>query len=221
MNTPDQWRRWLRSVTPLPEDRLSVAFAAVDAYETLLTNPVDEIPAVDAFVKAASSPYKLVAETGCGLLFRLAEKLISCQEGIVRMARDNDATARFNAVAYLHRTLPKAVLQFVVGIALSDRSAKIRAKAVQMAEELRLVEYLAQLEAMLVTEKSANVLRNLEFHFPLLKDGFFVTPKSDGTGYEVTIRGTHSIGGSYIPMNLYSESYVREVVERYRKDERS
>lgn len=220
MNTPAQWREWLRGFSREPEDRLALALAAVDAFEMLLAQPSDEAAAVHAIVQAASSADKLVFETGCHILFHLAATLPSCRDAIERMASAPDSTSRFHAIAYLQQSLPEPLKQTIIQRALADRSGKVRAKAVEKVEEFQLYHYVPQLEALLSSENDTQALASLSLHLPLLRDGFQLSPASDGTGYYLCVRGPRSVGGPFIPKERYSESHVRELVERLKKGER-
>jgi hypothetical protein len=220
VDTPEQWRQWLRGFTREPEDRLAMALAAVDAFETLSRHPSEEAAAIRPIVQAATSPHKLVFETGCHILFYLAKTLASCRDAIDRMASAKDSTSRFHAIAYLHRSLPEPLKQSVIQRAISDRSGKVRSKAVERIEEFQLHNYVPQLEEMMRTETDAKVLASLNFLVPLLRDGFHLRPASasDGTGYELSVRGCRYIRSFFIPKDDYSESLLRELVDRLRKE---
>jgi hypothetical protein len=190
---------------------------AVDAFETLSTGRSTDDQAFQILVKAASSPHKLVFETGCHLLVQLATTQPICQQAIDRMASSRDSTARFHAVAYLNASLPEPLRLSVIDRGLSDRSSRVRAKAVEQAETFGLHHLLPRLEAMISSEPRADVQRCLALHVPLLRDGFRLEPIPDGSGFWLTVRGPHSIGGPFIPRHRFSDSYVKEVVERLKK----
>jgi len=218
MNTPDQWRRWLGRFTREPKDRLAHAFEAVDAFEALSAGPDEQM--LQTLVKAASSPHKLVFETGCHLLFRLAATQENCQQAIDRMASSRDATARFHAIAYLNATLPEPLRFSVIDRALSDRSSRVRAKAVEKVEAFGLRQFLARLEAMIGSESRREVLRSLALHVPLLREGFLLEPAPDRSGFNLTVRGPNSIKSEFIPLQRFSKSDVTRAVERLKKGER-
>jgi len=218
MNTPDRWRRWLSRFTREPKERLAQAFEAVDAFEALSAGPDAQI--LQSLVKAASSPHKLVFETGCKLLFLLAATHENCQQAIDRMSSSQDATARFHAVAYLNASLPESLRFSVIDRALSDRSSRVRQMAVEQAEAFGFREFLPRLEGMIASELRANVLKSLAFSVPLLRDGFLLEPAGDGSGFFLVVRGPNSVGGPFIPLHRLSDSYVKEAVERLKKGER-
>jgi hypothetical protein len=217
MNSADQWRRWLRQFARQPEDRFALALAAVDAFEALSAGMSTDDQPLAALVTAASSPYKLVFETGCHLLVELAESRPDCQQAIDRMASSRSATARFHAVAYLTAALPESLRLSVIDRALSDRSARVRAKAVEQVETFGFRHWLPRLEAMMASETRGDVRGSLALHIPLLRDGFWLQSLPDGTGYWLTVHAPHGIGGPFIPRDRYSETYVNELVERLKK----
>jgi hypothetical protein len=218
MSTADQWRRWLRGFTREPEERLALALQAVDAFEALSSGHPADDQTVQMLAKAASSPHKLVFETGCHLLVRLAATQEVCQQAIDRMASSRDATARFHAVAYLNASLPDSLRLSVIDRALSDRSARVREKGIEQAEAFGFRHWLPRLEAMMASEQRADVLEVLALHIPLLRDGFRLEPAPDGSGYYLTVRASDGgIGGPFIPRDRYSEPYVKEMVQRLKQ----
>src|SRR5262245_29734849 len=161
MTTADQWRRWLRGFTREPEERLALALQAVDAFEALSAGRSTDDQAVQNLAQAASSPHKLVFETGCRLLVRLAATQPICQQAIERMASSRDATARLHAVAYLDASLPESLRLSVIDRALSDRSARVREKGIEQTETFGFRHWLPRLEAMMASESKADVLESL------------------------------------------------------------
>src|SRR5262249_7862756 len=71
MSVVEYYHRWLQNFQGEPADRMAAALAAVDAFETCerMTDPT--AADLQALVAAASSPHKLVFETGCNLLVGL------------------------------------------------------------------------------------------------------------------------------------------------------
>ncbi len=212
MSVVDRYRKWLSSFSNEPADRMLMALAAIDAFEACDQN-VDEAN-LRLLVIAASSPHKLVFETGCNLLVRLAISHLEAQQCLSQMARDKNGTARFHAVAYLEEELPESLRREIVQIALGDRSTKVRQKGVERAEDFKFKEFLPQLVEMQRSETNERVKESLAFHIPLLRDGFRLERSDDGTGYDLTVRKLNSIGGLFIPNERYSEEFVRSVVAR-------
>ena len=215
MSIAECYRDWLRNFPKEPADRMAMALAAIKAFEACerCVTAADLRP----LVTAASSPHKLVFETGCNLLVQLAKRHPEAQKCISQMARDKNATARFHAVAYLHEELPEGLRREVVQLALDDRSVKVRQRGIEGAEEFRFTDLLPRLEEMQRTETNEAVQRSLAFHIPLLRDGFLLRPSEDGEGYYLTVRGPGSVGGPYIPKEKYSEEFVRQEVARWQK----
>lgn len=212
MSVVDRYRKWLSNFPKEPADRMAMALATIDAYEAC-DQAVAEAN-LRLLVIAASSPHKLVFETGCNLLVRLAIRHFEAQQCILQMARDKNGTARFHAVAYLEEELPESLRREIVQIALSDRSAKVRQKAVERAEEFKFKELLPQLVEMQRSETNERVKESLAMHVPILRDGFRLDRSEDGTGYYLTVRGPRSFGGPFIPNERYSKEFVRLEVAR-------
>ncbi len=214
MTIAERYREWLRGFPKEPADRMAAALAAVDAAEAF--NREGTAASVAPLVLAACSPYKLVFETGCNLLVKLAMSHPEARQCLLQMARDKDATARFHAVAFLEKALPEELRLEIVALALSDRSAKVRGKGIERAEEFEVRRLLPRLEEMQRTETNPRVLRSLAFHVPILRDGFLLRPSGDGGGYYLIVRGPTSLGGPFIPQSKYSEEYLRKEVARLR-----
>jgi hypothetical protein len=213
----ERYREWLRNFPKEPADRMAMALAAMKTFEACQHGAT--ATKLRPLVAAASSSHKLVFETGCNLLVRLAERHPEAQRSISQMARDKNATARFHAVAYLHEDLPEELRREVVQIALDDRSIKVRQKAIEGADRFRFTDLLPRLEEMQRAETNEAVQRSLGFHVPLLRDGFLLEPSGDGEGYYLTVRGPRSVGGPFISKEEYSEEFLRQEVARLKKAE--
>lgn len=214
MGVAEYFRGWLGNFPKEPADRMAMALAAVAAYEVCERKAEPTAADLQPLVVAASSSHKLVFETGGTLLARLAAGKAAAQRCLLQMAQDWSATARFHAVAYLDAELPEELRREIVGLALRDRSAKVRQKGIERAEEFRFTSLLAQLEEMQRTDPNEAVRRSLAFHIPLLRDGYRLERSDDGAGYYLTVRGPRSVGGPFIPNERYSEEFVRQEVAR-------
>jgi hypothetical protein len=215
MSIATRYRDWLRNFSKEPADRMAMALAAIKAFEACEHRVTDAD--LRPLITAASSPHKLVFETGCNLLVQLAEFHSEAQKCISQMARDKNVTARFHAVAFLQETLPEGLRREIVRLALDDRSVKVRQKGIEGAERFRFTDLLPRLEELQRTETNEAVQRSLAFHVPLLRDGFLLMPSEDGEGYYLNVRGPGSVGGPFIPKEQYSEEFVRREVARLQK----
>ena len=220
MNVAARYRAWLDGFPKEPQDRMAIALDAIAAYEAIERNGQANASDLELLVAAFCSPHKLVFETGCNLLVALAQSHLEVQQCLLQMARHKGTTARFHAIVYLNRNLPAPLLNQVVTLALGDRSSKVRGKGVEQAEGLGLTAFLPQLEEMQRTESDEFVLRQLAFHIPLLRDGYLVEPASDGSGFDLTVRGPDgSVGGPFISREEFSDERVRQEVARIRGGE--
>lgn len=213
MSPAGTYRDWVEHYPNQPADRVAQARAAIEAFEAAERDPAADL---GPLVVAASSPHKLVCETGGTLLALLAVNHPGAQLAFRRLATARAATARFHAVAFLTTDLPEPLRREVLGRALDDRSAKVRWKAVEQAEEFGFRDLLPRLEAMAETDQDAGVRRTLGLPIPLLRDGYVLQPSPDGRGYHLTVRGPHGIGGPFIPNDLLTDEFVREQIAVYR-----
>jgi hypothetical protein len=209
-----EFRNWLSKFPKEPEEHLALARAAIDAFAACQRKRRPAEADLEPLVTSASSPHKLVFETGCKLLGELAKTRQEARECFLRMARSKNATARFHSVAYLNRNLPEALRAEIVGLALQDRSAKKRRMAVERAESFKFLSLLPRLQAMQRTESDASVLQTLAFCIPLLRDGYLLEPSADGSGYYLTVSRPRATGGPFIPKEKCTPAFVRREVKR-------
>ena len=217
MSMADRYREWLQKFPKEPAARMAMAIAAIDAYAYCAQQIQITTADLRPLIAAASSPHKLVFETGCNLLVLLAIQNGVAQASLLAMAKSKNATARFHAVAYLTENLPEVLRLEIVELALEDRSNKVRQKGIEGAERFRFKRFLARMEEMQRTETDRTVQQSLDLHVPLLRDGFLLERSGDGSGYNLTVRGPNSIGGPFIPNEKYSEEFVRAEVARLQK----
>src|SRR5262245_38876572 len=133
----DRFRKFLRRFPNEPSERMTAAVAAIDAFEVCERKAHIDADDLIPLVRAASSTHKLVFDPACNLLNMLARHRPEARQSILEMARDKNVTARFHAVAYLGRELPEDLRLDVIALALADRSAKVRQKAVERATEFK------------------------------------------------------------------------------------
>jgi hypothetical protein len=148
----------------------------------------------------------------------LANQNATAQQCLLQMARDKNATARFHAVAFLKAYLPEALRAEIVGLALSDRSVKVRLKGIEGAEKFKFRQFLARLEDLQRTDTNAQIQYSLAIHLPVLRDGYYLRPSGDGLGYFLVVRGPRSFGGPFIPNEKCSEQFVRDEVARIQRE---
>jgi hypothetical protein len=208
------YREWLSEHPREPKARMALAVAAVDAYERCERKKRIADDELAPLVAAAESPHALVFNTGCDLLVGLAAKSSDAQRGLLELAGSTSATARFHAIAFVDRRLPKELRLEIVRAALSDTSPKIRAKGVERAEELALTALLPRLEELRRDERHASVRSALDLHLPILRDGHCFEPRSDGSG-QLTVRCDD---GSLLSVTVGSSAAIRQRAARLRAD---
>ena len=169
MSTADDYRTWLRKFPKEPAARMATALAAVDAFENCQRKRRMTAADLRPLVLAASSPHKLVFETGCNLLVQLAALNAEAQACFLEMAKDKNATVRFHAVAYLSRKLPEPLrLEIVAPIetATAQRMLTFQIPTPPAAKPSEQAINLAALKkiAQTATEKSKG-LDSYEAHF--------------------------------------------------------
>lgn len=90
---------------------------------------------------------------------------------------------------------------------------------VQQVEVFGFRDLLPPLEDMIASETRTDVQESLALHVPLLQYGFRLRPNPDGSGYFLTVRKSTSLVMSFIPLQRYSEPYLKDAIERLKKGE--
>lgn len=210
----DRYREWLKNFPKRPPTQVALANAAIDAYERRRKRGQVAEHDLAHIVVAASAPQKLVFDIACKLLADLAEDFEEARDAFRRMSRDGKADARFHAVAYLDLRFPEPLRTEIIGRALEDRSAKVRKKGIERAEQFDLKQFLPQLEEMQERETNSGVLASLALHLPLLRDGYLLKSAADASGYHLTVRGPNTLGGPFIPKSEFSEAFLQQEIAR-------
>jgi hypothetical protein len=211
----ERFRKSLRNRTKEPAERMAMALAAIDALEACKRGV--NAAKLRPLVIAASSPHKLVYETGCNLLVWLAARHTAAQQCFQEMARDKKATARFHAVAFLDEEhFPEPLRREIVQLALGDRSPNVRLKGIERAEQFEFTEFIPRLEEMQRTETNKSVRETLAMLLPLLRDGFILHPSGNGNYFLSVRRPKGTLGALFISEKHYSEEFVRQQVARLR-----
>jgi hypothetical protein len=219
MSIVSEFRNWLSGFPNEPKERMALAHAALNAFSAARRRKRVSATDLESLVAAASSPHKLVFETGCKLLRELAKTKKEAQECFLTMARSKSSTARFHAVAYLGLHLPEPLRTEIVRLALRDSSAKVRQMAIDRAESFKFVSLLPQLQALQRTETDKTVQQTLALCIPLLRDGYVLEPTPDGSGYYLTVSRRGATGGPYIPKEKCTRKFVQEEIRRLRREE--
>jgi hypothetical protein len=215
MSIASRYRDWLSNFPKEPKERLAIALGAIDAFESCQSKKDIATSDLEPLVAAGSSPYKLLCETGCNLLCKLATTNRQAQECLLRMAQSKSMIARLHAVAYLHANLPEVLRVEILGLGIRDRSAKVRGMAVDRVGQFNFLSFLPQLEEMQKAETEEFVLRQLAFNIPLLRDGYLLEPYADGSGYSLIVRSRWSTGGPFIPKEKCTPEFVQQEMRRY------
>jgi hypothetical protein len=217
MSIAETFRSYLDRFPKAPAERMAIARAALDAFEKCEKKRRLTADDLKPLVVAACAPQVFVSETGGHLLVQLALRHQVAQQCLLQLAADRKAHVRFNAVHYLVEELPEELRLQIVELALSDRSSMVRYRGVGQAQGFRFKQLLPRLEEMQRTEKDKAVQRVIARCIPMVRDGYWLDPSADGTGYYLTVSTSHSLVGVFIPKEKYSEKFVRREVARLRK----
>lgn len=160
----------------LPPERKELALRAIEAFVSF--DAQQDVTLLEPLAAAASSTNKAVYEVGAQLLALLALRFDAARERWRALATSRTVAARFRAMAYLDGRMPRPFLLDLVRLGLVDSSDKVRAKAVELTDELGLREMLPMLARMETEERSELVTKALAFYVPMLRDGYALTSSS-------------------------------------------
>jgi len=169
-------RAWVDQRVREPQKR-RLLLAALNAFDRL--RRVRRISALDLspIETAAKCPFKAVWIIGTDLIMRLAAKDRVAKDAVRRIMSSKKVEERFQITAALTCILPKAFSKEIIRIALKDKGKRVREKAVEACDRLRLKEMLPELDARLAVEHNPDVKRQLQFSIAMLREGYLLEPE--------------------------------------------
>lgn len=162
-----------------PQDEATL-LAIANAYDQAMHSGVLSANQLERVVGAASSARPLLWKNASEMLATLSGRFPAAADAIVSMSRSRRAHVRFAALCSLGKETPTAVTDTLLRVALSDKSSRIRWKAVDQANRLARLTLVPEITAALATETNERARRSMELDLRMLRDGHWVRPESAG-----------------------------------------
>lgn len=195
----EDYESWIRdTIEPRLPDLVQPIRNALDAFDKIQSDGCVDAQLLTPIVEAAESHRRPLYETAAGLLQELTADHVEVRDAVTRMASDKKSQVRFNAVICLGSDTPRDYSVGLVRQAIADKSAKVRQKAADWAQRLRMTETVIDLERALATESNTATKQTIAFSLPLLRDGYIIEDNSDD---ELSITIPHDRGISTLRMS--------------------
>lgn len=152
--------------------------AVADAFDDAMQSGTLSCEQLQRVVEGASDSRGLLWNNATDLLMKLSGKWPAAADAIAAMFQSPKANIRFAALCSLGRDTPVAVTDALLKAGLSDRSARVRWKAVDRADTLERRNLVPEITAALAVESDDKARRSMELDLRMLRDGHWVRPES-------------------------------------------
>lgn len=200
-----------------PSDRKRIALEALDAYEAVADRTSIEMHELAPIVVAVKSPYDIAWGSGTRLLIRLGKINPTARDAnrdiILNSRKVNE---RFQMIATLTAGLPEEWYVEIIRQALNDKGCRVREKAAEAADRLRLKQLVLDLERRLLREEHPKTRRSLEFHAAMLRDGYILEHDDRGNP-RLTIRDKDGWVGKYITKKDLDDGMLNAIINEVRR----
>jgi hypothetical protein len=169
-------------------------------------------------VDGASNARALVWMNSVDLLRILSGKWPEAADAIQRMSQNRRANVRFNAICCLGKKTPPRTVDAVLESGLRDKSARVRWKAAQEACQLYRVNLIPAIGAALAAERNAKTRRSIDFSLRLLRDGYRIEKKPDGS-VSICVRMQNGFRGKYVSAEGLKRRGIDAIVLEIRKSD--
>lgn len=105
------------------------------------------------------------------------------------MAGDNKAHVRVNALVALESHSVSDLHEQILALMLRDRSARVRSLAAGKVMAFGLRSLLPELEEAIIREAKSTTRKTLEWERDLLRDGFRIEDRGNGSAWVTCQRG--------------------------------
>jgi len=168
-----------------PDDE-AILRSAMDAFDEIQSKKKATNQLLEPIVQAASFSRLSVSGIPVDLLRQLTEEHEEARVAVSQLARGRRSHDRFNAIMCIGKDSPKSFQLKLLSQGLRDRSSSVRWKSADWAGRLRLRELVPELEEAFAREKHEKARQTIELELRLLRDGFILDRKQDGTMWITT-----------------------------------
>src|SRR5262249_21747056 len=175
-----QYRDWLRKRKE-DEAKKAPAYLALDTYECLADQTAITKEDVAPIFAAARSRYFIAWDVGMTFLVRLAEEHLAARHIMGDIMSSGKAQEKVRVLALLCDRLPRTFCVGLIRQGLHDRGRFVREQAAERCDRLLLTEVLSELVVCAAGEKHPETRFAMEFHIGMMRDGYFMYDRPDGS----------------------------------------
>jgi hypothetical protein len=171
------------------------------------------VPQARRLIELASSARTPLGENVAGMLGELAGAIPEAQDAIAALAEARQVHGRINALVAIE-SFPVGRLHVrLIGVLLRDRSRRVRGLAADKAVSFGLKELLPELIQAVQAETNPELREELEAQVALLRDGYRVSARDDGSVW-VTCRKGRGVVSRRFSVGQFESEGQRWIAEQ-------
>ena len=168
-----QTERWVDEyLEPRYPELVEPFWAALHAYEQIISDGHVRKDLLDLIVSAASSPRRPLADSVIGDLMDLTAKFPEARDSVVGMASSPEKHVRFNALRCIDKNAPGSFTRRLLKNGLVDSSKHVRLLAGYRTSSLRQIQLIPDLERAVQSEGDPKTKSELRHNLRILRDGY-------------------------------------------------
>lgn len=209
-NISDSFREWLDQRHE-PEALKSIAYSAIDSYESFKANSKpSNIAALDELFAATCHKNFVIWDVAMWLLFRLARKSKLARDYIRRLVHSKKHGLRQRSLLGLGPKHPRKFSCEICEQLIADRAQIVRWTAARKIEALDLQELLPLLELAVEREVDEQLCAEMELFVSLMRDGYHVET-TDGFYLSIRVEPGHRVCFSYFEGKPLTKNRFRKL----------
>jgi hypothetical protein len=164
-----------------PQEQKVLACSALDAFDRSSTAGEPTSDDLESLLAASRSNHHGVWDIGLRMLGRLGSRHRSAVSALEQLYVSSRAMLRCRIVTALSDNLPREFCVKMAKRGLNDNAKSVRVGAGQTCLRLSLAELVAEMERVAQNESCPKAKLDMQCSIGLLRDGFFLWPRPDGT----------------------------------------
>jgi hypothetical protein len=170
-------------------------------------------PRARRLIELASSARTPLGENVAGMLGELAAAMPEAQDAIAALAEARQVHGRINALVAIESFPVGPRHHRLIGMLLRDRSRRVRGLAADKAVSFGLKELLPELNQAVEAETNPELRDELEGQVALLRDGYRVRARDDGSMW-VTCRKGRGVVSRFFSLGQFESEGRRWIAEQ-------
>jgi hypothetical protein len=168
-------------------------------------------------VDGASHEKMFVWANASELLELLSGEYGEAANAILEMSKSRHGHVRFSALRSLGKKTPPEIVDEVIRSGLIDKSSRVRWKSADKAHSLRRKHLVPAITSALKRERNAKTRSTLEFELKLLRDGYILEKKPDGS-FHLVVTYDGGITSRPVSAKEMKAQSIDSIVKKMRED---